>query len=56
MPDPDRTITAGYDVWLWPTTLSVAADGTVTSITTGYHPFDDEVPVMSETPEQMADL
>ena len=56
IPDPDRSITAGYDVWLWPTTLSVAADGTVMSITTGWHPFDEDVPEMAGSPELVPDV
>jgi hypothetical protein len=43
VPDPDRTITAQHDVWLWPTTITLGPDGTVVSSTAGSHP-DDDVP------------
>jgi hypothetical protein len=44
VPDPDRTITDQYDIWMWPTSLTLDAGGLVVGVTVGIHPHDAEAP------------
>ena len=48
VPDPDRTITDQYDIWMWPTSLTLDAGGLVVGVTVGIHPHDAEAPAGPE--------
>ena len=38
LPDPDRAITDQHDIWLWPTTLTLDANGVISAVHVGIHP------------------